>query len=306
MIGAWVSDLFISWPQEQRMLIKHRRSLPDIVYILSRLTTGFFITSVCIYGLAPVGRCHVINQVQGWGAAFQVPMSSLLFFFRIRAVFHGQRFLIGFFGLMWLSIVATSLIAPFALKTMPIGDTGYCVNNRLHSEGISAYIIQAVYDTLVFVAITAKLLRVSRQDDSTPWWKLLVKGEGMGMVSRIMLQTGQIYYLATVGFTITATAVILSPSMPDPYADVFIPLNAFMNNVMVTRVYRQLKLELLDEKDASRPDPSAIEFRVRVHGSQPFSEPTSDTLFSNATSEGISPGATASNKDATSPGEASR
>lgn len=87
---------------------------------------------------------------------------------------------------------------------------------------------------------------------------------------------------ATVGFTVTTTVMILSPSVPDPYSDVIIPINAFINNTMASRVYRRLKLELLQEEQSSAPDPSTIEFCVpasRTEGQ--LSEPAPDSaLFS--------------------------
>ena len=179
----------------------------------NRLATGFFIFSVAAYasesanpsldtsssyGLhfssaTPVKHCRAIGLVQSWAASIQIPLNSLLFFFRIRAVFYRQPLIIASFALLWLGIVGTSFLAPFALKTIAVGPTGYCLNDRLEKEGIIGVIMASVYDTLVFVSITTKLL-VSYSDE-TSRWRSFFTGQGMGRLSRVMMQTGQLYYL---------------------------------------------------------------------------------------------------------------
>lgn len=66
----------------------------------------------------------------------------------------------------------------------------------------------------------------------------------------------------TTGITIAVSATILTPSVPVPYRDAMIPVNAFMMNAMATRVYRQLKLGLIQDVATDMVmDPSTIEFR---------------------------------------------
>lgn len=87
------------------------------------------------------------------------------------------------------------MLAPFSLQSFPIGDTRYCLNQRLAVLGILGVIFAGVYDTLVFLAITWSLLRSHFYTGPKSLMKIFLTGEGMGSISRAMLQTGQIYYL---------------------------------------------------------------------------------------------------------------
>ena len=78
---------------------------------------------------------------------------------------------------------------------------------------------------------------------------------------------------ATVGCMVATIAIILSPSIPDPYADISIPVNAFITNVMATKVYRMLKLELLDGHVPSAGITSAIQFGHPPSSRYTLSEP---------------------------------
>lgn len=71
-----------------------------------------------------------------------------------------------------------------------------CIGDHIGNSSIIATILLTFYDTLVFLAITYKLVTAFRHaDSSTPLIKSLSMGEGMGAVSRLLLQTGQLYYL---------------------------------------------------------------------------------------------------------------
>ncbi|KAH8102105.1 hypothetical protein BXZ70DRAFT_1006727 [Cristinia sonorae] len=271
ILGAWVWDAFMALPQEFRLLYKHRVRLPDAVYVLARLSCGLFIALTTIFSTAPIRHCTSVAKAQGWAVAIQFPMNSLLFLFRIQAVFYGERLVIVIFTLLWLAVAATSVLAPFCFSGVPIGDTAYCIDTRLKDVGSAGIVTAAVDDTLVFLAITTKLVMV-HPSSTTSWsqrWKLVFIGEGMGRISRVVFRTGQLYYLVTVGFSIASAVAILSHVVPDPYANVSITLNAFMTNVMATRVYRQLKLGLMDDYHAAtNPSDqfSTIVFRARQTG----------------------------------------
>ncbi|TCD60708.1 hypothetical protein EIP91_009645 [Steccherinum ochraceum] len=245
-------DFASALSEEYVMLFTHKIGPYDVAYVISRLLTLFLLTSITVYGLAPIHNCHVIAHVQGWAAAFQTPSSSLLFFIRVRAVFRRNTPVVVFFGIFWLAILGTSILAPFQLTSVPLGSTGFCHNNRLGAIGILGVLLSGVYDTLVFLTITTTLLKRHFLTTRESWVKAFFTGDGLGQVTRLMLQTGQTYYLATAGFTVTTLVMILAPSVPDAYSDVFIPLNAFVTNVMAARVYRRLKLELIGKSSSSQ------------------------------------------------------
>lgn len=142
--------------------------------------------------------CAGLSKMQGWIAAFQMPVNSLLFFFRIRAVFIQQTSVVLFFAAMWVALAATSILAPLSLRGSSIGDTGQCMPYRLKDVGAVGIIVSTVYDTLVLVAISVQLLsfyHVPPRGSKTASLKTFVTGRGMGAIAKVLLQSGQVYYL---------------------------------------------------------------------------------------------------------------
>ena len=130
----------------------------------------------------------------GWCAAFAVPLNSLLFFFRIRAVFSQNNAVLTFFGFLWLSTFA-AITAPFGVDGIHIGTTKFCINSDVKSFSSAGIVVGAVHDTLVFLAIATRLVMFSLADTWTSRFKAFLNGNGMGNVSKALLHTGQLYYL---------------------------------------------------------------------------------------------------------------
>ncbi|TCD66101.1 hypothetical protein EIP91_001753 [Steccherinum ochraceum] len=281
--AGWVWDVILSLSDEVEMLQRSSFKVPDIVYVLSRLSEGVFLSTTVLYSVGHVSRCRAIGNAQGATASFQYSVNALLFIFRIQAVFHDNPLVVYSFYILWLAVTGTALTAPFTLKTTSL--FGFCLDARLTASVGAAGVIAAAYDTLIFVFITAKLLAVSRMGAETPLWKTFLTGKGLGQISRILLQTGQLYYMVTVGFTVASAIAILKTSIPTPYADVTIPISGFITNVMApTRVYRLLKLGVIRDSSASVSfDLSSVKFRTSgsTRRTNDLSPAESDTLGSS-------------------------
>ncbi|TCD60435.1 hypothetical protein EIP91_010066 [Steccherinum ochraceum] len=246
--GAWIWDALLSSYDEYRMFRSHRFRYPDAVYALSRMFPGR-IDHVCY-----VESCDVLSKIQGWIVAFQMSINSLLFFFRIRAVFVQQMAVVFFFAALWTALAATSILAPLSLRGSTIGNTGQCVPYRMKDAGAAGLIVSTVYDTLVLVAISVQLLsfyHVPPRSSKTASLKTFVTGRGMGDIAKVLLRSGQVYYLVSDSFAIAAVAFIMSPTVPDAYANTSALFIAFITNGMATRAYRQLKMT---QRDAPNPD----------------------------------------------------
>ncbi|TCD63190.1 hypothetical protein EIP91_005857 [Steccherinum ochraceum] len=166
------------------------------------------------------------------------------------------------FGLFGGLYILSSLTAPITLKSRPLGPTGLCADSRLETSVGAASVVVAAFDTLVFTSITAKLLSLNRFKGHTSAWKMFFTGKGLGHISRLVMQTGQFYYLITVGATIASSVAILCPSVPTPYADATIPVTGFLTNAMATRVYRQLKLGVFQGGATTFPEGmTSLKFR---------------------------------------------
>jgi len=250
-LGAWIWDVALSFKEEFHMMKGFKFKAADVVYFLARISSGgFAITALCFVA-SPVSNCQMFAKIVGSFAALSLPFNSLLFIFRVRGVFHGNQYVVGFFCLLWLGISASSIFAPFSVHGMHIGTTRYCIPTKITTDVSIAMTISAVNDTLVFIAITVRLMMFSLENTWKERIKMLLRAQSMGSVSTIVLQSGQLYYMATVGINFVAAVVILMPSFPPVYRAMFTFLNITLQNSMACRVYRQLKIGLIRDLEMS-------------------------------------------------------
>ncbi|THH28445.1 hypothetical protein EUX98_g5735 [Antrodiella citrinella] len=251
-LGAWLWDVATCLQEEYRMIVRSRfRKLSDVVYVLARITTGGFAMTAFCFVASPVNNCHTLAKVIGSFAALALPLNCLLFIFRVRAVFNQNRYVVGFFVVLWLAIFGSSMVAPFSVDGLHIGTTKYCIPTKVPADVSIGMTISAVHDTLVYLSITVRLTTFSLASTWSARIKMFLRGNGLGSMSKIVLQSGQLYYMATVGVNIVAATVILIPSVPPVYRAMFSPLNVILQNAMACKVYRQLKLGLIKDLEMS-------------------------------------------------------
>ena len=143
----------------------------------------------------------------GWFGTFAVPFNCLLFFFRIRAIFHNSIRITIFFGLLWLATLGCTMTAAFGLKAGHIGTTRNCIDVDVKSYTSSGLVAAAVNDTLVFIAISYRLVSISFADSLSGRLRTFFRGQHMGHVSRVLLQTGQLYYLYVTCFLLSINSI---------------------------------------------------------------------------------------------------
>jgi hypothetical protein len=54
-------------------------------------------------------NCEILKYIEGGFAEVAVPATSLLFFFRLKAVYMHSRIIITIFGIFWLAIAGLSI-----------------------------------------------------------------------------------------------------------------------------------------------------------------------------------------------------
>ncbi len=145
-----------------------------------------------------IQNCDAAFIAVGLGGGLATMLNSLLMFFRVRAVYHGSKVMVAFFSFLWLATAAASLLGPFTLKGVHIGPTQICTTSEVASFGSATFIAAGVHDTIIFLAITYRMV-IYHVDAPTRNWthrlKIMVSGEGMGNISRLLLRTGVFYYL---------------------------------------------------------------------------------------------------------------
>ena len=131
-----------------------------------------------------------------------IVFTSLLFFFRIRAVFNRNPWVTAFFAGLWLAILGGCLpyivdaLEPAVLENPASNTTTMCQKSGVDPYAAEITIIPLIYDTLVFLAITWRLSRNS-YDRYTfkSGIKILIFGDGLPVFSKALLRDGQAYYL---------------------------------------------------------------------------------------------------------------
>jgi len=101
-----------------------------------------------------------------------------------------------FFFFMWLAVVGGSVPSTQGVTLVPLGTTKYCTNGKMENYVIMSGIIPLVNDTLIFIAITWRLVHGSRcEGTGTGGMWSFVFGKHLPAFSRSLLQDGQVYYL---------------------------------------------------------------------------------------------------------------
>jgi hypothetical protein len=134
-----------------------------------------------------IGGCYVVA----------LPSSSAMFFFRVKAVYCDNRVIIVFFGFLWFALFGLSFIIPSAVKGAHIGTTQRCIITFVAPYTTAPVILNAINDTLIFIAISVRLVSLTSTSDSfSARIKSFWLGDGLPALSRSLLQGGQLHYLS--------------------------------------------------------------------------------------------------------------
>ncbi|EMD35665.1 hypothetical protein CERSUDRAFT_96777 [Gelatoporia subvermispora B] len=286
-LGAFVWDLLTNLQNDYKLLFKCRIGLPTAVYFLSRVSSLFYVLASTIFETAPIGRCALLEKIVDIMYPISVSSTCLLFFFRIRAVFDRSNIIVALFFVVWLSVVGGTLTIVTAVKSINIGPTNYCLNASLKSYASAAGITPLIHDTLVFVAISLRLLMNSRVDWRRDWKlqaRAFVTGEYLPVFSRALLQDGQLYFMFTVGSNLLTVAMVYATGVPVTYRTMFTVPNIMLTNSMSCRVFRNTKFGLFRDISMST---MATHSSIRA-GSIPLSLRNNSSRGENDTNTDIS------------------
>jgi len=127
-----------------------------------------------------------------------IPSTTLLFFFRVRAVYLDNNYVVGAFAIMWLGVVAVCINATQEGGAGEIGPTNYCLPvGDVRGPSVSASaIIPFINDVLGFCAVTWRLTQNSQVNPTLKSsFKAMAFGHYLPTFSRALLQDGQTYFL---------------------------------------------------------------------------------------------------------------
>ena len=105
------------------------------------------------------------------------------------------------FTTLWLAVVASSAMLPWALPGGNIGPTDYCMQLQPRRYLLATIIAAPVNDTLVFIAITDRLMRMSTDTEDEEQrgvlghLRMFRSAKSLPLFSRVLLRDNQLYYL---------------------------------------------------------------------------------------------------------------
>jgi len=254
--AAYAWDWIIAIPEEYMIFRRTRFSLPIIAYLMSRIGCLACILATIIFRIAPIDNCRAPRLAQIITFEIGGPATSLLFLFRVKAVYNHSRVVTVFFSLLWLCIAGLTLstLLTIGISADHIPYTRRCIYNIPNvTEATIPTIVTAAFDTLVFLAISYRMVAIAMQPGSA--WsaraKLFFTGDGLYCISKSLLQSGQVYYLSTIVVAIISTASMLSPGISEGYR--FLVGGAYFSlaSAMACRVFRSVFLGTISDLQES-------------------------------------------------------
>ena len=128
-----------------------------------------------------------------------IVFTSLLFFFRTRAVFNTYPWVVAFFAVLWLAVLGGCLAFIVEIFFPVPVNTPFCIKPGINPILVAVTIIPLINDTLVFLAISWRLSRISYDPYTLESGiRFLIFGDYLPVFSKGLLKDGQAYYLSAI------------------------------------------------------------------------------------------------------------
>ncbi|PPQ73128.1 hypothetical protein CVT26_014950 [Gymnopilus dilepis] len=242
VVQIW--DVFNNLDTDYKVLKQSTRKFPLLVYGISRMSTILYL----LFGrshnaAAPTGDCNNLMKASSGVYCMMMASTSLLFYFRVSALYMDNKHVTRFFLFMWLALLGASLTAIIGVSGAPIGPTKHCVNVRLDRYLGIAVVIPFLNDTCVFIATTYRLIQFGLPGDAgiRDIFRVIISGNGLSLLTKALFKDGQAYYLTTAALTLVALILFYSDSLPIVYRADFPNIDVALINIMACRVFRRTK-----------------------------------------------------------------
>jgi hypothetical protein len=155
----------------------------------------------------PIEPCNIVLYVLTALFIVAAPATLAMFFLRLKAIYAKNMAVIVFFGLFWLAIFGTLFITPFDVTTIHIPGTQRCIIIKVGYCSAIPVFLHSAFDTLVFIAISLRIASYSRAFSSRA--SSFFRGNRLPLISRRILQGGQLYYLFVSVYSLLMSTNIL-------------------------------------------------------------------------------------------------
>ncbi|KAH8115960.1 hypothetical protein DFH11DRAFT_1250200 [Phellopilus nigrolimitatus] len=257
----------ISWDMttniHQDFKILKSVSVSTVVYFASRFSVlgQVLLSTIFFLGYGSSVSCSPLLSAAAWLYTAERCSTSLLFFFRVRAVYLGGRSASVFFLVLWLSVLGSCAYLPFSIETStkftglrPFNwsGEGTCKIGLMGLECLTCVGAAVVYDTFVFCAISWRLLSFNANGDGDNSWPGYFCGrKELPVVSGTVFRGGKQYYIVAISSHIAAAAAMHAPGIPRDVCVALLMPYLVVQNAMACKAFRDVKIGL------NEPPPSS-------------------------------------------------
>ncbi|KAF9229339.1 hypothetical protein BS17DRAFT_17601 [Gyrodon lividus] len=240
----------LALPEDWRLIRTSKPTPVLFAYFSARISALALVLMATLEKTGPIKKCGVLVLILCLFWVVASAASSYLLLKRVHAVLFQNRTVCHLFTFLWLAGVGTSMtVLPGPLHDYyEIANTRHCINQKMKSYVSSAFMVPVFFDALVFLAVTYKIL-VFHPTAKPKGWKAFCCGEALPRLSRAILQGGQQYYLITTGVNLTRCVLAILPSVSPVLQLAYSVPTVALTSTMACRVFRNLKLESLQETD---------------------------------------------------------
>jgi hypothetical protein len=145
-----------------------------------------------LFAEVSIPTCRALAACIGSANILIMPAVSGLFYIRLSAVYSHNKYIMVVFGSCWLGLLAIFIFDSVTVFTRFSRSTACFVIKHSDAWG---YIATAVYDTLMYFAISWRLASFASIDGWKSQARSFITGGGLGGLAKVLLRSGQVYYL---------------------------------------------------------------------------------------------------------------
>ncbi|KDR71656.1 hypothetical protein GALMADRAFT_213922 [Galerina marginata CBS 339.88] len=246
-LSVLIWDILHHLEDDFHLAFKKRFRFPTAVYFLSRIATLVYLVGKNVQLNSEITHCRAMEYILCGAFVVAHSATSLLFYIRVCAVYGMQRYIVTFFGMSWLIVVAGAAATFTAQEGVHIGPTLYCTSRLRNRFIIATSATDLFNDSLIFIAILYRLsiANLPNGGDSSKRgiWDPVRRLATLQGFTKSFLQDSQIYYLIAVimNFTTVVTFFAVHHPQDSPFRVVFIFPNTVVVNIMACRVFRNVQ-----------------------------------------------------------------
>ncbi|KAF8199057.1 hypothetical protein BJ912DRAFT_950735, partial [Pholiota molesta] len=252
-LAVMIWDILDNVSNDSKLLFRTRIGVPTVVYFVSRFGSLAYALSGNIFSTAGTGNCIHFETVTDAFYPISISCTALLFFFRLRAIYNQDRIVVVGFFLLWLGVLASTILIPIGILGGYIGNTKYCVDVDVPNSAYAGIFAPLIHDTMVFLAISWRLARNSHMEmNFQEGIKVAIFGRYLPTFTKSLLRDGQRYYLISLISNLVVVVMVFDTSVPIPLRSMGAMSNVVVTNIMASRVFRRTKFgQLMKEGNSA-------------------------------------------------------